>query len=95
MNAEFWKDRPVYKLAMSNNKKILPKLRAKNWGDASGTSQIVDLEEACDWAWATGTFVVDGKVVLSFEELQKIASLAADQGEEMLDVLVFTPVPGG
>ena len=80
---------------MSSNKKILPKLRAKNWGDASGTSQIVDLEEARDWAWATGTFVVDGKVVLSFEELQEIASLAADQGKEMLDVLVYTPVPGG
>ena len=80
---------------MSSNKKILPKLRAKNWGDASGTSQIVDLEEAHDWAWATGTFVVDGKVVLSFEELQEIASLAANQGKEMLDVLVYTPVPGG
>ncbi len=73
----------------------MPKLRAKNWGDTSGTSQIVDLEEACDWAWATGTFVVKGKVVLSFEELQEIASLAAEQGEETLDVFVFTPVPGG
>ncbi len=85
----------VRKLAQGIIEEKMPKLNIRDWGDTSGTVQIIDFEEARQLAWETGMFVVEGRLVLSFEQLEEIVSMPDYQGKEALEVFVFPAMAGG
>ena len=73
----------------------MPRLNIWGWADTSETVQTIDIEEARQLDWEAGIYVVEGKLVLSFSELEGIISMPDYREKEALEVLVYKAIVGG